>query len=376
MRDNMKIAIDLTWVKPMHNGGIEAYIRNLLYGFSCLNNLNEYYLFCAKDNEKSFAEYKKYKRFYIIICNINAFDVTKRIIWHNINFNKIILKHHIHNCFMPVYCKPLSKNKKIKYVTTIHDLQQLHYPEYFSKKRIAWIKFAWKRTIYTSDCIVAISDYVNKDICNHFNTKYTEIRTIQNPIVIDDGFADFDQLSLKYNISKNNFIFIISSMLKHKNIMTALKVIEKIKKNKINLPCKLVLAGIREADENRIVQFIQEHSLQKECVLAGFISNQERNTLYKNCYAFLFPSIYEGFGMPVVEALMLGAKVITTKCTSIPEVSKERAVYVNNPFDVNEWIDKLSYVKDLQNITYKFPEYDKTLVAQKYINIFNEFFVK
>lgn len=370
----MKIAVDLTWVKPNHNGGIESYIRNLLDGFCAIDNKIEYFLFCAKDNAKTFSTYAKDKKFHIVVCNISAFRVSKRIIWHNLNFNKILLKHGIYNCFMPVYCKPLLKNKKIKYVTTVHDLQQLHYPEYFSRKRVLWMKFAWKRTIHTSDCIVTISNYVKEDICKNFNTSHTQVYAILNPIVIDDGVEDFLKLSKKYGISKNGYMFILSSMLKHKNIMTILKVMEKIKKQKLDIPCKLVLAGIKEEDENRIVDFIKEHSLANDCILAGFISNEERNTLYQNCYAFLFPSIYEGFGMPVVEALMFGSKVITTKCTSIPEVSKGRAVYVDNPFNVDEWIDKLHLIKKMDNVKYDFPEYDKVAVAQKYIGVFNKFF--
>ena len=370
----MKFAIDLLWVKPKCNGGIESYIRNLLDGFMALNDKNEYILFCAKDNADTFKHYLKDTRFKMEVCDISAFAVGKRILWHNRNFNKLLVKKNIKYCFMPVYCKPLRRCNKVKYVTTIHDLQQLHFPEYFSKKRRAWMMFAWKRTVKTSDCIVAISQWVKNDIMEHFGNKNTDIRVVLNPIVTDQTKTDFNIVSEKYQIKENDYFFVLSSMLKHKNIMTALKTLEEIKEKNIDLPKKLVIAGISEADENRIVEYINDHGLKENCVLAGFISNEDRNTLFEKAYAFLFPSIFEGFGMPVVEGLMLGAKVVTTMCTSIPEVSKNLAYYVDDPFDTKQWIDKLLEIKDKPKQAIDFPEYEKSYVAKQYLEVFESVF--
>ncbi len=371
----MKLAIDLLWVKPKCNGGIESYIRNLLDGFMARSDDNEYVLFCAKDNAKSFDEYLSDSRFTMHICDISAFDVGKRIIWHNRHFNKLLVSLGIKNCFMPVYCKPLRRCKKVKYVTTIHDLQQLHFPEYFSKKRRMWMMFAWKRTVKTSDCVVAISEWVKKDIATNFGNSDTNIETILNPIVINKGSEDFSKISKEYGIVKDNYYFVLSSMLKHKNIITAIKVIEKIVKEELDLPKKLVIAGISESDENRIITYINEHGLKDYCILAGFVSNEVRNTLFENSYAFLFPSVFEGFGMPVVEGLMLGSRVITTKCTSIPEVSKGKAFYVDDPYDVDEWTEKLKQIKDTPKFALDFPEYEKSYVAGEYIKVFEKYFV-
>lgn len=88
----MKFAIDLLWVKPKCNGGIESYIRNLLDGFMALNDKNEYILFCAKDNADTFKHYLADPRFKMEVCDISAFAVGKRILWHNRNFNKLLVK--------------------------------------------------------------------------------------------------------------------------------------------------------------------------------------------------------------------------------------------------------------------------------------------
>ena len=372
----MRLAIDLIWVKPKNNGGIESYIRNLLDGFMAGKDKNQYVLFCAMDNADTFKEYLKDDRFSMEVCPVSAFKVAKRIIWHNLNFNRLLVKKGIKNCFMPVYCKPLRKCKKVKYVTTIHDLQQLHFPEYFSKNRRRWMMFSWKRTVKTSDCIIAISNWVKDDIMENFGNENTDIRVIYNPIIVDNKMSDFTELSKKYDIKENEFYFVLSSMLKHKNIMTAIKTVEKIIKDDIDLPKKLVIAGISESDENRIVTYIKEHGLENNCIMAGFISNGDRNALFDKAYAFLFPSVFEGFGMPVVEGMMLGCRVITTKCTSIPEVSKNLAVYVDDPYDVNQWIDKLKSVKNMEKKKYEFKEYDKSYVAGRYLEVFEDIFQK
>ena len=108
-------------------------------------------------------------------------------------------------------------------------------------------------------------------------------------------------------------------------------------------------------------------------ILTGFIENSIRNMLYKNCYAFLFPSIFEGFGMPPIEAMLLGATVVTTRCTSIPEVTQNRANYVDNPFDEREWIDRIKTAEN-RDSEMDFKAYDEKKLAETYLNFLEETF--
>lgn len=371
----MRYAIDLIWVKPGNVGGAESYIRNLLYGIAENEPDDEIILMVTEDNEETFQHYLKYPCYKIIKCPINSFPVSKRIIWQNLNFENVLLSNGINKCFCPFYCKPLLKSKNVEYVTVIHDLQQLHYPEYFSKIRYYWIRFAWKRTIETSKKIIAISEFDKEDIIHWYNVSQDKVIRIYNPIVIDNGNIDFETIEKKYEIEQYNYYFALSSMLKHKNLETLLKLIEKIKTlNDSSIPNKLIISGIGGPAKKEIEMFIKDNNLEKNCVLTGFITNEERNCLYTNSYAFLFPSIFEGFGMPVIEGLVLGTNVITTKKTSIPEVSKGLAVYVDDPYDVEEWFQKIKKIDISTRKIYKFPEYDKVEVAAQYLKVLhNEF---
>jgi len=122
---------------------------------------------------------------------------------------------------------------------------------------------------------------------------------------------------------------------------------------------------------------IFKNSNDKTTTVTGYITEIEKNVLLKNCRVFLFPSIYEGFGMPIVEALIFGKKIVTTKMGSIVEVSNNKAEYVNDPFDISEWKRKimkvekegLSLSKHSQN--YFENKFSLKKIINQYFEVFN-----
>lgn len=117
---------------------------------------------------------------------------------------------------------------------------------------------------------------------------------------------------------------------------------------------------------------IREKGLQEEVLFTNYIPDDERDSLYRNCKAFLFPSIFEGFGMPLIEAMASGVLVITTGRTSIPEVTAGLAVYVKHPFDEQEWVDKIeSEESPPQKLAVEqlLKRYEAKRIAEQYINI-------
>lgn len=368
----MKIGIDLLWVKPNKSGGIESYIRNLLDGFLELEDENEYVLIMAKDNYHTFKKYFKDKRFKEIICNISANNVKKRILWQNLFLSKVLKENDIKICFEPVYSKPLINDKKIKYITTIHDLQALHYPQYFSKIKYYWLKYCWKRTINTSVKIVAISNFVKEDIINRYIIDPKKIKVIYNPIVIEDDICDFNKLKYKFGVEEKKYFYTVSQLLPHKNLEVLIEVFKKIKENNLSIPCKLLISGVSGKSQDKIIELIKRYKMEEEIVLTGYVSNSERNALYKYCSAFLFPSVFEGFGMPPIEAMILGVPVITTKCASIYEVTQGKAIYVEDPYDVNEWINCINKLDDFKINEIDFSKYDKKNIARQYIALLHD----
>ena len=370
----MRIGINVLWLKHKKVGGIESYLFNLLDGIFNIDDKNEYILIVSNENKKLFKKYLKNRNVKIEFCNIESDRIIKRILLENFIVDRIAKKKCVNIMFNPVYSKPIFTFSKIPYVTTIHDLQALHYPEYFSKKKEIWLKFAWKNAVNTSAKVIAISDFVRTDILDKFKVDHSKVCTIYNPIKIDEFKNDFNNISKEYNIEEYNYYYSVSSMYKHKNLITLLKVMKILKDRYPENKKKLVISGISGNLQEEFQAKVKELGIEDRIITTGFISDLQRNILYKNCSLFLFPSIFEGFGMPPIEAMMLGKTVITTNRTSIKEVTMGLATYVDDPFDEYEWITKIIKYDDMKDQDYNIKEYEIEKVALEYINIFKEVF--
>lgn len=369
-QEKLKIAIDLLWVRVNQVGGIESYIRNLLDGMILLDEDFEIWLLTSKDNTYSFEKYLHDSRFHVYICDVESANVGKRIIWQNLYLGRTIKKLGLNKCFEPYYCKPFLGVNGIKFVTTIHDLQAIHFPEYFSKFKVWWMKISWYQAIKTSTKIIAISNFVKNDIKNHYKVSDKKIEVIYNPVVIDKNEVyDEKFLKQKYNVNPYEYFFSVSSLLPHKNINTLLDIMYLIKEKKENLPQKLIISGVGGKSKPGLLRKIEEYNLRENVILTPFIENKERNTLYKYCSIFLFPSIFEGFGMPPIEAMMFERPVITTDTTSLKEVTQGKAIYVKEPYNIDEWLIKIKkHLKDVIKINNII--YDKEIISKYYFKNF------
>lgn len=367
MNSKKRAAVDLLWVRPKQVGGIESYIRNLLDGFGSIDDEFELWLLVSKDNKETFLHYQKDKRFHVHVCDLISANVGKRIIWQNINLGKTIRKLGLKVCFEPYYCKPVFGIANIKFITTIHDLQAYHYPDYFSRGKVLWMKFSWWNTIRTSDKVVAISKFVKEDIIEKYKAPKSKITTIYNPITINtDDIAPFDEIGEKYCIEDKGFFFTVSSLLPHKNVGVLLDVMKQIIEKDLPLPHKLIISGIGGKSRGELEETVKKYNMESCVYLTPFIEDSERNALYKHCYAFLFPSIFEGFGMPPIEAMLFGTPVVTTRKTCLEEVTQGKATYVEDPNDVDEWIKKIVGCK---NGNVDFSCYDKKRIAREYLEV-------
>ena len=361
-----KIAIDLLWLRPGKVGGTEAYIRNLLDGFSHLKEDFLFTLLVSKDNSRTFEKYAEDSRFELLIANVKSANIAKRIIWQNLFQNRLLRKHGFKKCFEPVYCKPWL-NGGIDYICVVHDLQAYHYPQYHPIHEVVYSKLCWKMDAQNAAGMIAISEWVKEDIMQKYHR--TDIEVIYNPIMINKNqITDFEAIKKKYGVEEKSFFYAVAQMIPHKNLGTLIKIIDKLAKEDHELPSKLLISGVNGNAAKDLQKEIQERQLQNHVFLKGFVSDEERNTLYANCYAFLFPSIFEGFGMPPVEAMMFGTRTITTRCTSIPEVTQGKAEYVEDPYSVDEWIEKMKQ-KENHSAEMDFSQYDSEYISKKYLEI-------
>lgn len=260
-------------------------------------------------------------------------------------------------------------------MNVIHDLQAAHYPEYHPFHEIAYSKLCWWLDTHISRHLVAISDWVREDIINRYRLKPEKITTIYNPITVKaEETAPFEKLSERYHIDDKAYYYTIAQLIPHKNLNTLIEVMWQIKDRAIELPGKLLISGVGGQDKEKLERQIADRGLQDEVILTGFVENDERNALYKHSRAFLFPSVFEGFGMPPVEAMLFGTVVIATDKTCVPEVTQGKANYVKNPYDVEEWIRVMqSPVNRVLEVD--FGVYDQMALTRKYYKLLCQIFL-
>ncbi|MBR3102815.1 MAG: glycosyltransferase family 4 protein [Lachnospiraceae bacterium] len=371
-------ALDLTWVRHGIVGGTESFVCNLLEGFAeCVKEQPgsaEIVLLTAKDNREVFRKYECREGIRGITCNVLSADRKGRLLWQNLKMGKMLKKMGITRVLEPVYSKPFLGPKEIRYVTVIHDLLAWHFPEYFSKKRVLWMKNCWRNTVKTSAQVIAISEYTKQDILAKMPYPGAEIAVIPNPIVISSESSGKEVLE-HYHVAEKGYYYTVSSQVPHKNLSTLLRAMGILKRKQSAALRPLLITGVGGGVTGELQQIIKEEQLEDEIRFTGFISDAERNALYKNCKAFLFPSIFEGFGMPPIEAMVMQVPVLTTECASIKEVTGGLLNYVADPKDPAEWAERLETELQMpaeQDTVGLLTHYEKRRCAEQYLKCLGE----
>ena len=365
-----RFGINLLWVRPGKVGGTEFMTRALLDGMTLLEDDFEAALITSNDNSETFKHYTEDKRFKMIIAPIDSANISKRIIWQNLHMARLLKKNGIKRCFSPVYDRPVM-NFGIKYITTIHDIQAWHYPKYHPFHEVFYSKLLWRVDKWKSDFNITISRFVAEDLKKVYHFNPAKMTTIYNPVTLDpQEITSFELMADKYSIQKNNYYYTVGQLIPHKNIDTLLKVMKKIVsecQGDDRLSKKLLITGINGNAAEKIKKQIKDDNLEDVICLTGFIKTADRNSLYANAKAFLFPSIFEGFGIPPIEAMMLKTQVITTRKTCIQEVTQNIAEYVDDPMDVDDWI---KHMKNPHNNSDRLDAemFDKKRIALKYLS--------
>ena len=366
----MKIGIDIRTLMDKNYSGVSEYTLNLVREILKKDCENEYILF--------------YNSFRNVDDRIPRFEGNYKIVktrYPNKLFNfilQMIFKYPKLDKMLgvEVFLAPnigfyaLSKN--CKKILTIHDLAFMRYPEFFSWKRRLWHRLVnAKKLIKQFDKIIAVSENTKMDVVelsgisedkvkiiysgvdSHsqiFNFQFSIFNKFQNQ---NDKFRNggVDSVRKKYNLP-DKYILYLGTVEPRKNIVGLIKAYNLYRSHLSTVNCqKLVVAGAWGWKTGDIRREWQASPYKNDIKFLDYIDKTDKYVVYYLSEIFVFPSFYEGFGLPVLEAMSVGVPVITSFVSSLPEVAGESAIMVdpNNIYDLAEAIKLVALNQDLRD---------------------------
>lgn len=373
----MKIGIDATIIRK-ENTGTGYYIINLINGLQKVDKVNQYYIFV---DENAISDFINFKNSNIEIINKKFKNRFFRIFWQlfllPLNLRKLDIKVlHSTN-----YITPLFK-LGVKTIVTIHDLTVIIFPGKHSVLKRLFYNIFIPFFIRKSDKIITVSSNSKNDIIKHFKGIGEKISVtyesypeyFNNKIDENECF----RILKKYNIKKD-FILFVGMIEPRKNIIAILKALIDLDKE-INLD--LVIVGKKGWHYKDISAFMtnKSYGLNNDIIFTGYVPENEIKNIYQSAYIFVYPSIYEGFGLPPLQAMACGVPVITSNTSSLPEVVGEAAIKIdpNNLKELTNSIRQLATDSKLRNELVKkglrqVKKFKLEEVAEKTLDIYSIF---
>lgn len=221
---------------------------------------------------------------------------------------------------------------KGKKVTIIHDMAYKSCPETVRKKTKGMLNLALKKSCKRADKIITVSEFSKQEIIHYLHIEENKIVVMPNGVDFNRYHPNYsaDEISCvlaKYKISTKYFLY-LGTLEPRKNITKLIEAYAKLKEEISPIP-KLVLAGGKGWMYDSIFETVNRLKLEDDVIFTGYVMEKEVPVLMKGAEAFLFPSIYEGFGMPPLEAMACGTPVLVSNVSSLPEVVGDAGVYVD-----------------------------------------------
>lgn len=337
----MKIGIDARCLGEGRRTGVEEYTLNLLNTLFRSDKKNEYVLF--------FNSFRPEK------TDFSWINQYPNVMLRRFNFPNKLLNFFFWYCNWPKMDKMIggvdlffmpniifgSVSKKTKLLVTIHDLSFERYPESFSLKRRLWHIFINpKKLCARADTIIAVSESTKNDLLDLYKISPSKIKIIYSGIsekftVLDRNDEKLVKVKEKYKLPYK-FILYLGTVEPRKNIVGILRAYHQLQKGgsadaaqKELLNYKLVIAGSKGWLSGKIFSEIEKSEFRDSISLINFVEDKDKEYVFNLASLFVYPSFFEGFGFPVLEAMRCGVPVITSNVSSLPEIVGSGAIMID-----------------------------------------------
>ena len=344
----MRIAIDGRMGGT--RGGIGVYIRECIPQLADIDKKNQYFVIVNKHGDGSFIP--SADNFTILLSSITRKHYFIKDLW-NLFFLPFLLKaNNIDIYFNPRYILPFFK-RNTKMVVTLHDMIAFLYPEIWSGLSGFRIRNYIKLSSQRADVILTVSNSAKKDIVRILKIPEDKIKVIYCG-VNKKLYKPIPDLSLqglvkrKYGIRKKFILTVgpLGTRKNHDRLIDAYSILPKY----IREDYQLIITGEKKGTYNNLLKKASKTCLADDIVFTGFIPEKEMPMVINAASLFVFPSLYEGFGIPLLEAMACGTPLLASNVSSIPEVVGSAALLFD-PYNINEMasvIDRVLTNKDLR----------------------------
>ena len=238
----------------------------------------------------------------------------------------------------------LSLNSKVKSLAVIHDLNFEHFPQFIKPSHRIYLNYFFKRFAKRANRIATVSLFSKNDISKLYNIEEDKIDVVYNganDLYKPVSETTKENIKNQFTLGKPFFIF-ISSLHPRKNIANLFKAFDLFKKNN-NSETKLVIVGQKQWWNGEIAEAFDSMEFKDEIIFTGRLSPEVLSKLLASSLALTYASLFEGFGIPIVEAFYAETAVITSNVTSMPEIAGDAAILIN-PYNIEEYANAMQII--------------------------------
>ncbi len=325
---HLVIGIDASRAVKDNPTGTEYYSWEIINALLKLDRKNRYRLYAPKMPEKSFGEAQ----------NVEWRIIPTGRLWSQLKLARELRQRPPDVLFVPAHVVPLLSN--VPSVVTIHGLEFLHSPESYGRRELAYLKFAITSSVSKAKRIITPSVSTRNDVIKAYRCPGGKIT------VIPEAFNQERFRLKKFDETppvEGDYIFFLGRLETRKNLSLLIDAFNLLRKE--NLKVTLVLAGKPGHGFDNIRTKIKSlpPAVQEKIILPGYLPDDEAALFLRHATAFVYPSLYEGFGLPILEAFASGVPVVASNTSSLPEVAGDAAVLLP-PINPLSWAAALSRI--------------------------------
>jgi glycosyltransferase involved in cell wall biosynthesis len=351
----MNIGVDVRSLLEKERSGVGEYTFQLLDALFGIDKENQYFLFYNSFRKVDDLLPKEWKNFSNVkFCGFHWPNKLLNFCFKFLKWPKIdrMINKNLDIFFIP-NLNFISLSSGIKKIITVHDLSFLCYQKFFSRKRRLWHWFVNPRKLISdADKVIAVSENTKRDVAEFCGVAPGKIEVIYSGVRSGGDSPDIGAVKKKYNLPEN-FILSLGTLEPRKNIEGLIRAFEILKQSsKFQvLSFKLIIVGPKGWLYKKIIDCAKKSPAREDIKFINYINPEEKSAFYKLAKIFVYPSFYEGFGFPPLEAAAAGTPVITSTASSLPEIMGEAALMVDpyNPAELAKVMAECLADENLRN---------------------------